>query len=275
MGSVIASLTAAAPTKGTRTISREMIQTVTLDPNRSRSSLTAQQIGVVKAIFFSEEGFLRDSYRRAVPNRAAESAYWMERIRTNQQTPNAVFYFLRWLADDNWFGPTEELYLSSKHWQARLLCIGSASRWARDHDAAFQVVLKGLSDKSIEVAASAVRGCAYSLNSSALPHLIDLKERLAEMGSARCREAEILIENTFAAIKTQNHHRFCGTSPRVGLVMWPWDDDNISMAELDLNWRLRVLHRELGERFGALGCEPLPELRFINLSELQVGARVL
>jgi hypothetical protein len=242
-----------------------MTQTVTHDPNHSRPQLTTQQISLLKELFFAEEGFLRERYRGAVPSRAAELAYWIDRIRTNQQTPNAVFYFLRWLADEDWFESTQELYFSSKHWQARLLCIGYSSRWARDDDAAFQLVLKGLQDRSVEVAISAVRGCAYSLNSAAVAHLIELRKKLAGKSSARCREGEVLIENTIAAIETQNHHRFCGTSPRMGLVLWPWDDDKISMAELDLNWRLRVLNRELSERLSELGLELLPEFRDLKL----------
>ena len=263
---VIANLIAAVPISGIRMISIEM--TPTAIPNHvalTRRHLDNSQIAVVRAVFFAREDELRRIYLDCVSDRTAETAHWTELILKNQPSPAAIFYFLRWLDGENWFKRRVELYRASRHWQSRLLCIGAASGWTRERDDAFELVINGLEDKSIEVVLSSMRGCAYSLRHEAIPYLDELKVRLIGKNGPRHREADRLIGNTLAAIRTQNHHRFVGESPNVGLNFWPWDESTMSMARLDLDWHSRVLHRSLGERLAELGLPPLPEFVRVEL----------
>lgn len=244
-----------------------MIQAVTLNLNPSNMALNDHEIQLLKSVFFRQEARLREHYILAVPNRSVEMDYWKSLLLDNQPTPNGIFYFIRWLADDDWFGPTRELYERCRCWQSRILCIGSASRWTREHDSAFKLTLKGLQDKSFEVVLSAIRGCAYSLRHEAIPSLEALRRNLVDKKHIRVSEAEIAIGRALTAIRTQNHHRYAGETPQVGLTMWPWDANKMYLAELDLNWRLRVLHGDLSRRLVDLGFTSLPAYASINCTE--------
>ncbi len=92
-------------------------------------------------------------------------------------------------------------YPRAKTWQGRLSLVFHSIRYARESEAAFQLGLAALGDRSTMVRYRACGLCAYSLRADALPALNAL---LSHKDSRTAQDAAAAID----AIEQKNHHLF-------------------------------------------------------------------
>jgi hypothetical protein len=103
-------------------------------------------------------------------------------------------------------------YTSARTWQGRTALVFHSIRYARTHDAAFELGCRALSDRSYMVRYRACMVLAYSLRPRALPALRDLLKH----DDARTREDAAAAVD---AIQNQNHHFFVDRA-HSGKVTW-------------------------------------------------------
>ena len=88
-----------------------------------------------------------------------------------------------------------------KKWQGRVFLVFHCIKYARQNEYAFQLGVKGLSDKATLVRYRATCILAYSLRSDAIPHL---KNNLNHIDKETAKDCERAIR----AINNKNHHIF-------------------------------------------------------------------
>lgn len=92
-------------------------------------------------------------------------------------------------------------YPKAKKWQGRVSLVFHSIRYARESEAAFELGLLALHDKSTMVRYRACSLCAYSLREDAIPALQSL---INHTDSKTSEDAIAAID----AIKHKNHHYF-------------------------------------------------------------------
>ena len=98
-----------------------------------------------------------------------------------------------------------EAFPSAKTWRGRVALVFHCVGFARTSQAAFELGLRALRDRSYMVRYRACGLLAYSLRNDAIPHLQPL---LAHTDRRTVEDATAAI----AAIDSQNHHRFVDRS---------------------------------------------------------------
>lgn len=105
-----------------------------------------------------------------------------------------------------------EFYTRCGKWQGRASLLFHSIRFARDSEAAFQLGVEALQDKSAVVRYRACSLLAYSLRVDALQHLDPLLRHSDAKTSADAKAA-------IQAIRTRNHHLFVDRN-RTGQSFW-------------------------------------------------------
>lgn len=105
-----------------------------------------------------------------------------------------------------------EFYPKARKWQGRAALVFHATAHARVSEAAFQLGLAALNDKSTLVRYRACGLCAYSLRRDALPALARLRDH---KDAKTAEDARAAID----AIRRQNHHYFQDRT-HSGRVFW-------------------------------------------------------
>ena len=111
-----------------------------------------------------------------------------------------------------------DAYRSAKRWQGRVALVFHAIRYARTSEAAFQLGLRALGDRSYMVRYRACMVLAYALRPDALPAL----EALRSHADARTRED---AERAIDAILHRNHHYFVDRD-HSGQTRWVVDESD-------------------------------------------------
>lgn len=105
-----------------------------------------------------------------------------------------------------------DFYPQARKWQGRAALVFHATRYARVSEAAFQLGLAALHDKSTVVRYRACGLCAYSLRHEALPALAALRDH---KDAKTAEDARAAID----AIRRRNHHYFHDRT-HSGHVFW-------------------------------------------------------